>query len=369
MPKFNQSNLQVRQSVYSSLYGGRHGIICKITGDQQPGTISSLLGVAVTGGNAYIDVVFDNGTLSSHIPEAIIRGVQWTIQDEVVDQETLDALLSHHETVSRLAEQDRHDKEVRQNIEREKLRQDFPYLKPVNNDVRHSRTGAANLRTELKRAFPTVKFSVRMSGGSAIDINWTDGPTTEQVEVISGKYQAGNFNGMEDKYERNSDNLWPDVFGGDRYVFTHRDYSDYLVQIAIDNDYVEYAINYKSANIDKPSVVDFRNGRLHTVCDPLRHSNGNSIQSDIHERLAEYSEIEAIKPTNDVPEVKVITDDTDYSVREGTKPGFVEIIFNDKPGDDVRTRLKDSGFRWSPRNSVWFGRQDRLPDQFCTSVS
>lgn len=365
MNSINLSELQIGQRIFCSLYGGNFGVIFNITGDQKPETVSNFSKIIVSGGNAYFDVVYDNGSVSRQVPEAIIRGVQWTIYDDVVGQDTIDALLSHHETVSRSAEEARHAKEVRQHQEREQLRQDFAYLKPVSHDERHSKTGARNLRTELKRAFPSVKFSVRMSGGYGMNIHWCDGPTTEQVEAISDKYQEGSFNGMEDIYERNSDNVWPDVFGGDNYVFTRREYSDRLVQIAIDLEYEEYAKNYKSANIDKPTLIGFRRGDLHNVRDPLRHFNGNhSVQSDIHCRLSEYSEIDAIKPNTDVSVSTAIADHSVYLVRQGTKPGFVEIIFNDKPGDDVRTELKGTGFRWSRANSLWYGKQDRLPDQF-----
>lgn len=67
----------------------------------------------------------------------------------------------------------------------------------------HAAASAA-IKAELAKAFPHVKFSVRSSsfaGGNSVDISWTDGATVEQVEAISGKYQYGSFNGMEDLYE------------------------------------------------------------------------------------------------------------------------------------------------------------------------
>lgn len=68
---------------------------------------------------------------------------------------------------------------------------------------RHAAAAAA-IRSELKAAFPSVKFSATsdsFAGGDSVHIEWTDGPTTEQVKNISGKYQYGHFNGMEDIYE------------------------------------------------------------------------------------------------------------------------------------------------------------------------
>lgn len=76
-------------------------------------------------------------------------------------------------------------------------------------------TGAAAcadaIRAELKTVFPYIKFSVRsetFAGGDAVRVSWEDGVTVGEVENVTGKYQSGHFNGMEDIYEysnRNSD--------------------------------------------------------------------------------------------------------------------------------------------------------------------
>lgn len=71
------------------------------------------------------------------------------------------------------------------------------------NMSEHAQAAKA-IRKELKLAFPTIKFSVTSecySMGNSVRINWDNGPTVEMVEAISGKYQYGKFNGMEDIYE------------------------------------------------------------------------------------------------------------------------------------------------------------------------
>jgi hypothetical protein len=63
---------------------------------------------------------------------------------------------------------------------------------------------AAMIRKHLKAAYPNTKFSVRsdsFAGGDSVDISWTDGPTTEQVEQFSRQFQYGDFDGMRDIYE------------------------------------------------------------------------------------------------------------------------------------------------------------------------
>ncbi len=52
---------------------------------------------------------------------------------------------------------------------------------------------------------------------------------------------------------------------------------------------------------------------------------------------------------------------TDVIVRPGTRAGFSEVVFPDKPTADIRSALKAAGYRWSRRNACWYGKTDRLP--------
>lgn len=77
------------------------------------------------------------------------------------------------------------------------------------------------IRAALKRAFPAVKFSVRIdryAGGSSVNISWTDGPTESQVEEISSDYQGGGFDGMIDLAYSRQAWLLPD--GSVRFAHT-----------------------------------------------------------------------------------------------------------------------------------------------------
>ena len=85
---------------------------------------------------------------------------------------------------------------------------------------------AANIRRELRAAFPNIKFAVRSSsysGGDSVDIRWAFGPTSKAVEAITNKYQEGSFNGMIDLYEYASDRTFTATHGSAKYVFCHRD--------------------------------------------------------------------------------------------------------------------------------------------------
>lgn len=90
-------------------------------------------------------------------------------------------------------------------------------------------TAAAKaIRTELKTAFPGVKFSVR-SHSCSINVTWTNGPTQKQVAEYTWKYTNGTFNGMVDCYEYANDGR----LGGADYVFCQREYSEQAKASAI----------------------------------------------------------------------------------------------------------------------------------------
>jgi hypothetical protein len=122
------------------------------------------------------------------------------------------------------------------------------------------------IRKSLDKAFPTVKFSVRISRGGSVNINWSDGPTTKQVDDVAGAYQAGRFDASIDYgysvshwllpdgsvqiarnpgsactmgYDEGCDNPQPHpdaikVRFGARFVFTNRRYSAGMVRRALD---------------------------------------------------------------------------------------------------------------------------------------
>jgi hypothetical protein len=84
---------------------------------------------------------------------------------------------------------------------------------------------AAAIRSELKAAFPSIKFSVTsesFSMGNAVRVNWTDGPTVKEVDSITDKYAYGRFDGMTDyAYSEHNDSL-PQA----KYVTTSRNISE-----------------------------------------------------------------------------------------------------------------------------------------------
>jgi len=103
----------------------------------------------------------------------------------------------------------------------------YNYLQQVKQ-YPGNRSVTKNIKTELKREFPGVKFSVVSShpdGSVRINVRWADGPTHKAVEGIVDKYQEGYFNAMEDTYEYD-ESEFNRLFGGVGYVSTYRTVSD-----------------------------------------------------------------------------------------------------------------------------------------------
>lgn len=149
----------------------------------------------------------------------------------------------------------------------EALRAANPHLVPANIKGGSLVAAAKNCRIELKAAFPGVKFSVRtsrFSGGDSMDVQWTDGPTSDQVSAIVDRYSAGRFNGSDDSYNY-SENAWTAAFGDAKYVHTKRDDSDMAIESAIRTVRAKYAGNFEAHGIDVPTVDDYRAGKLWNV--------------------------------------------------------------------------------------------------------
>jgi hypothetical protein len=145
----------------------------------------------------------------------------------------------------------------------QQLQATHPHLVPAGENALIA--AAKNIRAELKRAFPAVRFLVRTSRfsmGDSITVAWTDGPTSSQVDTIIGRYSAGSFDGSQDlyTYERNA---WTDAFGDAKYVHGTRQYSAAAIESAIRTVFSRYPGNLEQ--IARPTADDFKNGRLWNV--------------------------------------------------------------------------------------------------------
>jgi hypothetical protein len=95
------------------------------------------------------------------------------------------------------------------------------------------------VRKELHTAFPATKFSVktsRYSGGSSIDVRWTDGPTKAEAEKVAGHFHGATFDGMQDLKEYNGS-----PYGND-YIFFERRYTAECLKAAAEKFTAKYGL-------------------------------------------------------------------------------------------------------------------------------
>lgn len=229
------------------------------------------------------------------------------------------------------------------NRKTEEALKSYSHLQQHDNAVRISSQalGAKNIRTELKATFSGQKFKVTSEGycgGSSINIHWTDGPTRDEVEAITDKYQYGHFNGMEDIYEYSRE-PFTDLFGSGKYVFANRHLSDEFT--------AELTELIRCDNEDKFETQNRAYRESLTISKYVKP-----------EKTKKQTPMETKRPKGGCVEV------TYNDEKNG-----IELRFNSKPSDDIRSMLKTARFRWSRRLSLWYAKNTDATKQVAGEVT
>ncbi len=196
---------------------------------------------------------------------------------------------------------------------------------------------AKKIRVALKETFPGVKFSVRSqtySGGSSVNVSWTDLPLREDVEEVVNRFKSGSFDGMTDMYE-NSGYIENGVrYVGAKYISCSRELSDeYRAEIEtylhanyeVSKNHYEY---YRYMNKAEKEMIEA------------------AKQETTQEEASET--IETVQETN--------ATDVTLQVVLNEKLNGIELYFSSRPSQNVRKMLSENGFRWSKRG-FWYAKQ------------
>lgn len=215
------------------------------------------------------------------------------------------------------------------------------------------------LRAELKRVFPTTKFSVRShvySMGSSIYVRWEDGPTPAQVREVSQRFRGADFDGMQDLKTYRG----PQTINGERYemgadyVFEERSLSPELAA------YVAAQVNEKWGTSGINVSVD-NNG--HWQCDytqvgsytgrELCYQLSIETPGDILKRAAKAAaQATAVEAPAVAPTAAPAGEPTPYEALDD-EDGQTEVIFVARPAWQTRRALGPLGFRWDGPNGRW----------------
>ncbi len=199
------------------VYDGReHGIIVAVHGIPGGKPVRTLAGFCGMCWGATVDVGFDNGHALRRVSEGVVRGLPWKILPEVAGADEVAAAVLYCEAEAVRLKAQEELKEEKRKKRLAELPGLFPHLKPGGS-------AAENIKRALKKAFPEHRFSVRTSRGGSVNVCWELGPTEADVRAVAGGHTLGHFDGMTDSYEYDEDRAFTDVFGGERYIFWHRD--------------------------------------------------------------------------------------------------------------------------------------------------
>lgn len=215
---------QIGTNVYVGLYNKGRGVVFNIKGEQNTKDIKNF-GIFSSGGSAEIDIVFEDGTAFTNTPECIAQG--YPKLDQISTQEEIDELVAnlHFQTQLRNKKEEEDKIKFNNDVELVKTSPEYAHLKTSNKP-------AQNIRADLKKHFPGVKFSVT-SDYSSVRVNWTDGPKESDVNALLDKYEEGKFNGMDDCYH-SIRTPFNKVFDTVKYIFTRRQISDDKMVILLD---------------------------------------------------------------------------------------------------------------------------------------
>lgn len=268
------------------------------------------------------------------------------------------------------------------------LRKRYPWAVPAGNLSGHARA-AKNIKAELTRAFPGVKFSVRsdsFSGGNSVDVSWPLGPSGKAVDAILNKYEYGSFDGMTDSYDYDH-SAYGDavsiVLGRAKYVHGQRE--THSIHEAVERalcelQHVEYAGSYtdimKSGGWGNETAQSQANQLISVTEFPVNFDGQFTIEHDDRDDRPHWCKIVFPAPETDMSgtdyttlgDVLNPTDTGDVQVTENDEKNGVEIRFACKPSDDVRDSLKFHGFRWSRFQSLWYARRTPETLSFARSL-
>lgn len=231
----------------------------------------------VTGGQVRFDIVFKSGNFLLSVNEStLLKNSQWEILEEQTSPEELamDLAKAYLNKISNQVKKEEQDIAYKNAVAALQNNADFSDLEQSHEKI------TKNIRTQLKKAYPSVKFSVKKSGCDCISISWENGPICQNVEKITRRYKSGTFDGMTDSYSY-AKTPWLEVFGGVSHIRLNRIESKKLIEMAIDNVFNKYKGNFKE--LEKPTFESFKEGKyIYLHLSGLNESVSRLIRAELN---------------------------------------------------------------------------------------
>jgi hypothetical protein len=245
-----------------------------------------------------------------------------------------------------------------------------------------------NIKIELARAFPGVKFSVKsssFSGGNSIDIHWTLGPTSEEVKAITDKYQDGHFDGMDDSHHYDNSSFGEAidiVLGRAKYVMESRSFPPELYE-QVGKDLcqlqgIEYQGQYTNGLCGKGDSFDL-GSHVNQLLSRSSFKPGENYLGVEHtpdeesQSVRDWCRIIKSKPAIKPVEAQEISSDVKIdgaiTITENHEKDGIELRFAEKPSRAVLDLLKSNGWRWSSFNKCWYTRASDEAREFAYKIN
>lgn len=225
---------------------------------------------------------------------------------------------------------------------------------------------AENIRRELARSFPGIKFSVKskkFAGGDEVTVRWEDGPTAAEVNKVVMKYRpygpdvSGDF--WDYKPERAA---WSEVFGKTRFVLSFRSWSENTERVLVSyfkDHRIENTSDYywqpepralrlfDSSGLPAGAVVT---GVQHDAPDDWRITY--TLPAPAPAPTPTPTPAPAPKPTTGQADAFVARDGTSFSVTKDRD--WTWVVFATKPSASVLAVVRALGARWSAKRAAWY---------------
>jgi len=263
--------------------------------------------------------------------------------NEVISDEVIEKSLQRARNLDELEKKVKERKANEADETRKRLLEEYNYLALASTAERYKEhiVVGNNIRTELRRNFPGVKFKVRyssFSGGDDYHISWEDGPTTDKVDKIVDKYQDMHPDAYsQGDYWDCKPSIFNNLFGSVGYVLTNRSITDKGRDAVLASFPGLTEDNYKTYRFEDEHAIraQCEGDNLRDILSAVAHHR--DIMSEVKEKPAkpETASSSAARPAK-VDGLEII----EYSAKA------IAVVGDTKP---IAKDLKALGGRFNPR--------------------
>ena len=268
------------------------------------------------------------------------------------------------------AEEERKQEAERSAQAREELIKKYDFLTPVApGGYASAALASKNIKRLLSRMWPDVKFSVRsetFSGGDSVNVTWTDGPQSKDVDAVINDFQDGGFDAMTDCSYHVSNDMH--VFGSAKFVHSWREISAAEVEkyIPVVTEAVNNLEKGKSETIGNTGYGIRRDhGERFDIWDTTREYMGNSwgikgvaemiARNEINVPAVDIWAAPVAPAAPAAPEVAPAAPVAGgVTISHNEEKNGIEVSFPTRPEADKIEWLKNHSFRWSRFNKIWY---------------